>query len=1334
MPDHVISSVSRSEPSVLMGGGRQMPDIRLQDYTAKIKDLMQVDRLDEAIAHGQHILRHYPKHVETYCLLGEACLEKGMFREAIEFFQRTLGADPESLMARVGLGVIYDEQGALLEAIWQMERAFELAPGNTEVRQELLRLFAQRDGVEKSRLKLTRGALGRLCSRNGLYERAINEFRAVLRQDPELPDVRVAFAEALWREGRRLEAVDICQSLLDDLPFCLKANLILCEIWQRSGHEDAGEERLELARALDPEGLVAQEMMGKESPLPVEEVLIPELEVTPDLLETAAIPAGVGMPIPASEEESVEEIEWTVGEEVAEPWDMGEEMPDWLQEIAITEEEEPVPQPEDEEPSEEVAVEAQVPDWLQEIAIAEEEEPVPQPEDEEPSEEVAVEAQVPDWLQELAEEEEAPVTGAAEEKTPAPDEIPDWLREIEMEDLEEEIPSAAEVPEEESTAAAEIPEWLAEVEMPEEEEEAIGPPTAEVAEKAPEPPSESEAPEKVPLPEAEEPVEDAPVSVEEPEPASPEPEIPGSLLALVTAGILSQADLESALEEMSPEELEAQQAESVPDWLQDLIGEETPPVAAGLIAGRPSEEVPEGVHEFEEAEEEELPPPVAEEAEEEGEPAAETRVEEIELVEEVEPAAKVEPVAEAQVEEFAPDEELPDWLRELGIAAAVEEAIPPTVAEEPVEEEAAPPPVAEEPAEEMPAEEAEPVVEAEVEEFAPEEELPDWLRDLGVPGAEGEVAPPTIAEEPVEEEAAPPTVAEEPVEEEAAPPTVTEEPVEEMPTEEVEPAAKAPVEEFAPDEELPDWLRESGMPAAGEEFAPEEELPDWLRELGMPAAEEEGAPPPAVEEPLEELPVEEAEPVAEAPVEEFAPEEELPDWLRDLGTPGAEEQVAPPPAVEEPVEEVEPAAEVPVSLQALVEAGILDESDVGMAMAEMSPEDLEAQRAEAVPNWLQALIGAEFAIAEAEEVEEEIEPLAEVAAEEAAPIEERPDRLREPEAPAAEEEVVAPPAVEERMEEIEPVAEVPESLRALVEAGILDESDLEAAMAEMLPKDVEAQRAETVPDWLQDLIGAEAAPVEEATPPPVPETLAEETPSFEEEVLPVAEVTVEETLVVEEEIAPPPVEEPAEETLVAEEEIAPPPVEEPAEETLVAEEEIAPPPVEELVEAEPPVEAVVEPPQAPLDKVRVAEELEPTEEEAPAEEAPPVEEVAPPTELEMVAPYERVEIEEEAAPPARLQELLTRLKAKPRDHAARLELARLYSAERDWNTALDHYEKLIAARNNLPTVIDDLTSLTQKEVDQARVYQMLGDAHMQSENLDQALEMYRLARQALANR
>ncbi len=237
-----------------------------------------------------------------------------MYREAIECFQRTLGADPENLISRVGLGIILGEQGMLPEAIWQMERAFELAPGNTEVRRELQRLYTQRDGVEKARLKLTPGALGRLYARNGLYERAITEFRTLLRGDPNLPDIRVALAEALWHDGRRLEAVDVCLDILSMLPNCLKANLILGEIWKQGGNEDAGEQKLKIARTLDPENLVAQTMMGKDSPLPPQEVLIPELDVVPT--RPWVVPSL-----------AAQEIERQVEEEGLVP-----ETPDWVQE------------------------------------------------------------------------------------------------------------------------------------------------------------------------------------------------------------------------------------------------------------------------------------------------------------------------------------------------------------------------------------------------------------------------------------------------------------------------------------------------------------------------------------------------------------------------------------------------------------------------------------------------------------------------------------------------------------------------------------------------------------------------------------------------------------------------------------------------------------------------------------------------------------------------------------------------------------------------------------------------------------------------------------------
>jgi len=976
-----------------------MPDIRLQEYTVKIKELIRSVRLDEAIAHCQHILRHYPKHIEIYSLLGEACLEKEMYREAIEFFQRTLGADPENLIARVGLGVIYDDQGALPEAIWQLERAFELVPGNAEVRRELLRLYDQVGGIDKPRLKLTRGALGRLYSRNGLYEKAIAEFRAVLRQDPELPDIRIALVEALWREGRQVEAVEMCLDLLDALPNCLKANLILGDIWLRAGNEESAGQRLSVARALDPENRVAQELMGSDSPLPPEQVLIPELEAMPDAFDFAP----VGVPGAAMMGEQVPEGAMVAGVPDVEdetPWGTDEELPEWLRDVGVTAE----------EPA---------------LGL--------------PGEELALE--------------------------PPPGEL---------------IPTE------------EMPEWLQEV-MGEERLAAGGP-----------------------LPVQDEALDE--FAVEEP---SPEP------LALESAGVVVWDEVEQqSTEAVTP-------SEEMPEWLASLLGEAAPLVGEG-------------------------PAPAVEEI--------------------------AAPAVDAVEEEVPPAGEVPAWLRDLD-KAKVEEIAAPAVAE--VEEEAA-------------VFEEEPLLAA--------GEVPDWLRDLGV----------TQVEEAPE--------------------------VEEAAEVEMEEIAVSPVEEEAAvlDAEMPDWLRDLGVTAVEEVAAAETDL------IAMP-------------------PVAEAE-VEETPdaVEEVPLIDEIPDWLRDLDTAEVEAGVAEPPlaGAEEDLSVRE--AQVPASLRALVAAGLLDEADLESAMAEMSDEELAAQQVEEIPQWLSELV--------------------------------------EEEAPSGAKAGTVP-SVPFLQEIAIPVTEMP------AEEPLVEEAELEAVEPEPLVEEVELEAVEPEP-LVEEAVPEIAEPeplVEEAVP-----EIVEPEPFVEEAVLAVTEPELLEEAMLEA----------AEPELFVEEAVLevtePEPVIEKAVSEIAEPEPLIEEAVPEIAKPEPLVEeAAPEVVQPEFVEEAVAEVAEPE---------PPVEEAAP----EAVQPEPLVEAETEL--PVRAEDLLKQLKTRPRDYGARLELARLYYADQNWDAALTNYEKLISARRFLPDVVDDLESLVDQQVEPARVYHMLGDAYMQQDQLDEALEMYRLARQKLAKR
>ena len=308
-----------------------MARVALQDYLSEARELINTQAFDEAIAICRHILLRYPKHIRTYQILGEACLEKGETDEAIAVFKRLLEhADPENFSAYAGLGVAYEDLGQLPQAIWYMERAFELAPNNEDARDALKRLYQKRDGIEPDRIRHNKVALARLYARGGQYQQAIQELRQLLESEPAPGrlDLRLSLAEALWRDGRREQAADVTRSILQTTPDCLKAVLILGKILIEKGRRDEGVAVLVRTRALDPENLVAQSLFGEDSPLAPESVLIPRLrqETLAEVVATSenVQPApGAGAPeaaeivqqaTPASTEPLAEELTKTTEE------------------------------------------------------------------------------------------------------------------------------------------------------------------------------------------------------------------------------------------------------------------------------------------------------------------------------------------------------------------------------------------------------------------------------------------------------------------------------------------------------------------------------------------------------------------------------------------------------------------------------------------------------------------------------------------------------------------------------------------------------------------------------------------------------------------------------------------------------------------------------------------------------------------------------------------------------------------------------------------------------------------------------------------------------------
>jgi tetratricopeptide (TPR) repeat protein len=140
-----------------------MTEINLRTYVKEIDDLIEEgQQLEEAIAHCRHILKSYPKHIDTYRLLGKAYLESQRFGDAGDIFQRVLSAIPHDFVSHVGMAIIREDEGNLDAAIWHMERSSESQPGNAAIEEELKRLVGKRDGIEPQRVRPTRGALARM--------------------------------------------------------------------------------------------------------------------------------------------------------------------------------------------------------------------------------------------------------------------------------------------------------------------------------------------------------------------------------------------------------------------------------------------------------------------------------------------------------------------------------------------------------------------------------------------------------------------------------------------------------------------------------------------------------------------------------------------------------------------------------------------------------------------------------------------------------------------------------------------------------------------------------------------------------------------------------------------------------------------------------------------------------------------------------------------------------------------------------------------------------------------------------------------------------------------
>ncbi len=463
-----------------------MAKVPLRTYIREIESLIERGKTDEAIAHCRHILKTFPKHLDTYRMLGKAYLESKRFEDAADIFRRALISVPDDFVSHVGMSIINDDQKRMDETIWHMERAFEVQPSNAAIQAELQRLYGRRDGMEPPKIRLTRGALARMYVQGELYPQAIGEIRSVLAEDPNRVDMQILLALAYFRNGQKVEASESCSQLINRYPYCLEANRILVEILPGTGMAESTQVYRMRVAELDPYASYVTGSIFQTGNVPDNAVMIERLEykgqpvdvgptwhtaslgAAPALQPDWAKPAARETPTspPAAPEPAL-----------AAPSSTGEQIPDWMRSAGWGEStgafDESAASALEEESTGELA-KAEIPDWIKSMA------PPSVKEATAPASASAASDETMEWLNKLGGEtpfdaaQGKPFESAPQEPAPASSGTPDWLA-----DLKAERPPAPAA--QEPAAAMELPDWVSELGRPSSETPAPAAPPIEAA-------------------------------------------------------------------------------------------------------------------------------------------------------------------------------------------------------------------------------------------------------------------------------------------------------------------------------------------------------------------------------------------------------------------------------------------------------------------------------------------------------------------------------------------------------------------------------------------------------------------------------------------------------------------------------------------------------------------------------------------------------------------------------------------------------------------------------------------------------------------------------------
>ena len=228
------------------------------EYLQNTEDAISSGHINDAMAKCQHILSYFPDALDAQRLLGEIYLAQGQLEEAQQTFDWILVNDPENVVVYCDRALTSERLSDIDTALDCYQQAYELSRGNSQIRQKFNQLSTK---VGQQEFMFSRAGLARLYMRGDLLTQAEQEWEAVLNASPERLDARTGLLETCWREGAYDKVEQLATQILEEIPTCLKALLLIAHVTS-TFNLDRSKELLLRAETLDPELVMAQELFS----------------------------------------------------------------------------------------------------------------------------------------------------------------------------------------------------------------------------------------------------------------------------------------------------------------------------------------------------------------------------------------------------------------------------------------------------------------------------------------------------------------------------------------------------------------------------------------------------------------------------------------------------------------------------------------------------------------------------------------------------------------------------------------------------------------------------------------------------------------------------------------------------------------------------------------------------------------------------------------------------------------------------------------------------------------------------------------------------------------